>query len=245
MTMVIEGESLIVIILINVNLCYFLSPAVYQSYHCHLGDFQTHWVQACMRSPRLTWSICIWKRKENLNKRKEPKELVVDRGGGEGKSKYHWATPRDGRDDWDGWDGWDVRDGWDNWDSDGTIEQPLKMVEMLLGWNGMSIGCCRRWSWPADHWWRCAKGRWSHRSRCARHNCNHSIHTVFQNHWALWIVEAFKAKVLCMSSQQVSDTSSPPGKVSGQSKLSSSSSLSQPVLRKVLLRHAQGQGGNL
>ena len=150
---------------------------MYQSYHCHLGDFQTHWVQACMRSPRLTWSICIWMGKENVNKKKEPKELVVDRGGGEGKSKYHWATPRDGRDSWD---------GWDSWDSDGTIEQPLKMVEMLLGWNGMSIGCYRRWSWPADHWWRCAKGRWSHRSRCARHNCNHSIHTVYQNHWALW-----------------------------------------------------------
>ena len=59
------------------------------------------------------------------------------------------------------------------------------------------------------------------------------------------IVEAFNAKVLCMYSQQVCDTSSPSGKVSGQSKLSSSSSLSQPVLRKLLLRHAQGQGGNL
>ena len=62
---------------------------------------------------------------------------------------------------------------------------------------------------------------------------------------SLSLVEAFKAKVLCMYSQQVSDTSSPPGKVSGQSKLSSSSSLSQPVLRKLLLWHAQGQGGNL
>ena len=59
------------------------------------------------------------------------------------------------------------------------------------------------------------------------------------------LVEAFKAKVLCMYSQQISDTSSPPGKVSGQSQLSSSYSLSQPVLRKLLLRHAQGQGGNL